>query len=119
MTGLKEYIGANPALLQQYSTTAVRSHGSNPSMTGSDFAELQDEFYDAIAAEPVSSDDESDDDKGSDEVSFFNLCINYNKIFNRIGYYMCLRGLKQRKLTSSVMLYNLILTQFVRSTKSN
>ncbi|ESW10426.1 hypothetical protein PHAVU_009G208400 [Phaseolus vulgaris] len=67
VAGLKEYIGANPALLQQYSTTAVRSHGSNPSMTGSDFAELQDEFYDAIAAEPVSSDDESDDDKGSDE----------------------------------------------------
>ncbi|KAK7354404.1 hypothetical protein VNO80_19865 [Phaseolus coccineus] len=67
VAGLKEYIGANPALLQQYSTTAVRSHVSNPSMTGSDFAELQDEFYDAIAAESSSSDDESDDDKGSDE----------------------------------------------------
>jgi len=90
MTGLKEYIGANPALLQQYATSAVRSHVSNPSMTGSDFAEqeIQDEFYDAIAAESSSSDDESDDNKGSDEVSFFNLCINCKKIFNRNGYYV-------------------------------
>ncbi|XP_014499009.1 protein ENHANCED DISEASE RESISTANCE 2-like [Vigna radiata var. radiata] len=67
VAGLKEYIGANPALLQQYASNAVRSHSSHPSLTSSDFADdIQDEFYDAIAAES-SSDDDTDDDKGSDQ----------------------------------------------------
>ncbi|XP_017421374.2 protein ENHANCED DISEASE RESISTANCE 2-like [Vigna angularis] len=67
VAGLKEYIGANPALLHQYASNAVRSHSSHPSLTSSDFAdEIQDEFYDAIAAES-SSDDDTDDDKGSDQ----------------------------------------------------
>jgi len=84
MTGLKEYIGANPIMLHH----GVRSHSSHPSLTSSDFAdqEIQDEFYDAIAAESISSDDDTDDDKGSDQVSFFNLRINYKKSFRLLCY---------------------------------
>ncbi|CAJ1975570.1 unnamed protein product [Sphenostylis stenocarpa] len=65
----QEYIGANPTLLQQYGTTVSHSHVSSASMSSSDFAEaeMQDEFYDAIAAESSSSDDVSDDDKGHDQ----------------------------------------------------
>ncbi|KAK7411623.1 hypothetical protein VNO78_03058 [Psophocarpus tetragonolobus] len=63
VAGLKEYIGANPTLLQY--GTSVHSQISNASMSNSDFvnAEIQDEFYDAIADESFSSDEESDEDK--------------------------------------------------------
>ncbi|TKY73074.1 ENHANCED DISEASE RESISTANCE 2 [Spatholobus suberectus] len=69
VAGLKEYIGANPAVLQQYATTVVHSQISNTSMSSSEFvdAKVQDEFYDAIAAESLSSDEESDEDKELDK----------------------------------------------------
>ncbi|XP_027338393.1 protein ENHANCED DISEASE RESISTANCE 2-like [Abrus precatorius] len=68
VAGLKEYIGANPALHQQYATTVVHSKISDASMSPAAYidAEVQDEFYDAIAAES-SSDEESDEDKELDQ----------------------------------------------------
>ncbi|KAF1870607.1 hypothetical protein Lal_00025924 [Lupinus albus] len=64
VAGLKEYIGANPAVhqLQQYATTDVHSKISDASTTSAEYgkAEVQDEFYDAIAAESSTSDEESD-----------------------------------------------------------
>ncbi|CAL0320155.1 unnamed protein product [Lupinus luteus] len=68
---LKEYIGANPAVhqLQQYATTDVHSKISDASMTSAEYgkAEVQDEFYDAIAAESSTSDEESDEELDQQE----------------------------------------------------
>lgn len=54
-------------------------------MSKSEFvdSEMQDEFYDAISAESLSSDEESDEDMELDQVSFFNLLINHKKVFTR------------------------------------
>ncbi|KAK2396645.1 protein ENHANCED DISEASE RESISTANCE [Trifolium repens] len=64
VAGLKEYIGANPALHQQDVVTVVHSKISSISLSGAEYenAEVQDEFYDAIAAESLTSDEESDED---------------------------------------------------------
>ncbi|XP_029124554.1 protein ENHANCED DISEASE RESISTANCE 2-like isoform X2 [Cajanus cajan] len=68
VAGLKEYLGANPSLLQQ-NGTSVHSQIANASMSGSEFAdaEVQEEFYDAIAAESLTSDEESDDEDEDDK----------------------------------------------------
>ncbi|KAK7304773.1 hypothetical protein VNO77_42660 [Canavalia gladiata] len=86
VAGLKEYIGASPALHQQNATTVVHSKISDASMSTVQFVdtEVQDEFYDAIAA-ASSSDEESDEDKELDQVSF-NLLFNYKKVLNRNGF---------------------------------
>ncbi|KAJ1428965.1 pleckstrin-like [Sesbania bispinosa] len=65
MVGLKEYIGANPTLHQQDATTVVHPKISGVSMTSADFEnmEVQDEFYDAIADESSTSDEESDEEQ--------------------------------------------------------
>ncbi|XP_057968358.1 protein ENHANCED DISEASE RESISTANCE 2-like isoform X2 [Malania oleifera] len=65
VAGLKEYIGANPALKAETSTTIIHSKISDSS-SGSEFedSEVQDEFYDAIAADSSSEDEESDNDEG-------------------------------------------------------
>lgn len=86
--GLNEYIGANLNLVQQYATS-IHSQTSNASMSKSEFvdSEMQDEFYDAISAESLSSDEESDEDMELDQVSFFNLLINHKKVFTRNWYY--------------------------------
>ncbi|KAJ1436958.1 START-like domain superfamily [Sesbania bispinosa] len=62
---LKEYIGANPTLHQQDATTVVHPKISGVSMTSADFEnmEVQDEFYDAIADESSTSDEESDEEQ--------------------------------------------------------
>jgi hypothetical protein len=66
-SGLKEYIAANPALHQENATTIVDSKISDTSISSSEYEdEVQDEFYDAIAAESSSSDEESDDDEKHD-----------------------------------------------------
>ncbi|KAK7304122.1 hypothetical protein RJT34_15186 [Clitoria ternatea] len=80
VAGLKEYIGANPTLFEQASPVAHFKR-SNTSMCAADFAhiELQEEFYDAIAAESPSSDEESDEDKELDHKVSFSLLINYDK----------------------------------------
>ncbi|XP_019441179.1 PREDICTED: protein ENHANCED DISEASE RESISTANCE 2-like [Lupinus angustifolius] len=69
VAGLKEYIAANPALHQEYATTVVDSKISDGSTSSYEYEdEMEDEFYDAIAGESSSSDEESDDnlklDKG-------------------------------------------------------
>ncbi|OIW19086.1 hypothetical protein TanjilG_06395 [Lupinus angustifolius] len=69
VAGLKEYIAANPALHQEYATIVVHSKISDGSM--------EDEFYDAIAGQSSSDDEESDDDLKLDKVSFFST---YNKL---------------------------------------
>ncbi|KAG7030348.1 Protein ENHANCED DISEASE RESISTANCE 2 [Cucurbita argyrosperma subsp. argyrosperma] len=68
VAGLKEYVLANPALNLETLPTVVRSKVSDVSITNSvyDDGEPQDEFYDAIAADSSSSEDESDDDKELD-----------------------------------------------------
>ncbi|WJX95974.1 hypothetical protein P8452_77233 [Trifolium repens] len=67
VSSLKEYIAANPALHQENATTIVDSKISDTSISSSEYEdEVQDEFYDAIAAESSSSDEESDDDEKHD-----------------------------------------------------
>ncbi|KAJ4846793.1 hypothetical protein Tsubulata_014108 [Turnera subulata] len=64
VSGLKEYIGANPALKFEYTTTVVRTKFSDGAISNGEYddTEVQDEFYDAIAADTSSSSDESDGD---------------------------------------------------------
>ncbi|KAK1292982.1 hypothetical protein QJS10_CPB17g00248 [Acorus calamus] len=66
VAGLREYFGANPALTYDSSTTI--SNISNASSVSSEFedSEVQEEFYDAIAADECLEDEDSDDD---DEIS--------------------------------------------------
>ncbi|KAL0334066.1 UNVERIFIED_CONTAM: protein ENHANCED DISEASE RESISTANCE 2-like [Sesamum angustifolium] len=63
-SGLKEYIGANPALTSESSTTIIHSKVSDFSGSNSEFedAEGADEFYDAIAGDSSSSDEDSDNE---------------------------------------------------------
>lgn len=74
-SGLKEYVLANPGLNFETLPTVVRSKISDVSITNSDYddGEPQDEFYDAIAADTSSSEDDSDNDKapGNKVVLFF------------------------------------------------
>ncbi|XVF48476.1 hypothetical protein PTKIN_Ptkin03bG0193400 [Pterospermum kingtungense] len=71
VSGLKEYIGANPSLNCQVSTMVVQSKVSDVSTSSCEFEdlELQDEFYDAIAGDSSSSseDEESEDDADNKE----------------------------------------------------
>ncbi|CAK9166041.1 unnamed protein product, partial [Ilex paraguariensis] len=62
--GLKEYIGANPALTFESSTTVIQSNISDVSGSNSELgdSEMADEFYDAIGADSSSEDDDSDND---------------------------------------------------------
>lgn len=65
VAGLKEYFGANPALTFESSATVVQSKISDVSVCSTEYedAEVNDEFYDAIAADsPSSSSDEDSDD---------------------------------------------------------
>ncbi|KAK2993672.1 hypothetical protein RJ640_009487 [Escallonia rubra] len=61
---LKAYIGANPALTGEASTTVVRSKTANISAPTEEFedAEGADEFYDAVAPDSSSDDDDSDNE---------------------------------------------------------
>lgn len=63
-SGLKDYIGANPTLRLESSTTVVQSKISDVSASNIEFedAEGADEFYDAIADGSSSSDDDDDSD---------------------------------------------------------
>lgn len=87
MVGLREYIGANPTLHQQDATTVVHSKISSFSMSSAEYeedAEVQDEFYDAIAAESFSSDEESDEeDEKLDKKVSLNPHVNYYKVYDR------------------------------------
>lgn len=64
-SGIKEYVGANPALASVFSTTIVHSKSSDLSGSNSEFedAEGADEFYDAT---DDSSSDEDDNDNEND-----------------------------------------------------
>ncbi|CAN0838553.1 Protein ENHANCED DISEASE RESISTANCE 2 [Linum grandiflorum] len=61
VAGLKEYIGASPALRVESSTTVVRSKSSMGSIDF-DAAEVNDEFYDATDGESSSDEEEGDSD---------------------------------------------------------
>ncbi|KAK7388537.1 hypothetical protein VNO78_23356 [Psophocarpus tetragonolobus] len=64
VSGLKEYIAANPALHHENATTIVHSKLSDASISSAEYEdEMQDEFYDAVTADSSSSDEESDDDQ--------------------------------------------------------
>lgn len=77
-SGLKEYIAANPALHQENATTIVHSKISDSSISISEYEdEVQDEFYDAIAAESSSSGEESDDEEKHDPKVCSFFFINY------------------------------------------
>ncbi|GAB4828180.1 hypothetical protein Ancab_035097 [Ancistrocladus abbreviatus] len=62
MAGLKEYIGANPALTFKFHTTVIDSKTSNRNVSNVayDNSVVADEFYDATA--DLSDDEDSDDD---------------------------------------------------------
>lgn len=76
LSGLKEYIGANPALKCESSTTFIRSKISEVSISNAEYDEsdVKDEFYDAISTDS-SSEDESDNDALDHKVfpSLFSL----------------------------------------------
>lgn len=59
---MKEYIGANPALKFETSTTVIQSKVSEVSVSTAEFeeSEVKDEFYDAMSADSSSSDEELD-----------------------------------------------------------
>ncbi|KAH9654565.1 START domain-containing protein [Citrus sinensis] len=61
---LKEYIGANPALKNESATVVVHSKFSDVSSSNGYYedVEVQEQFYDAIAADSSSSEDEDSDD---------------------------------------------------------
>ncbi|CAM8942586.1 unnamed protein product [Rhodiola kirilowii] len=63
VSGLKEYIEANPTLKYESPATLMQSKFSDVSLSSSDYeeSEAQDEFYDAIAGDSSSSDDDDDD----------------------------------------------------------
>ncbi|XP_044464101.1 protein ENHANCED DISEASE RESISTANCE 2 isoform X2 [Mangifera indica] len=65
VAGLKEYIGANPNLKTGSSSMVVQSKFSDASSSIGDYEDeedVQDQFYDAIAADSASSEDEESDD---------------------------------------------------------
>ncbi|KAH9654559.1 START domain-containing protein [Citrus sinensis] len=64
VAGLKEYIGANPALKNESATVVVHSKFSDVSSSNGYYedVEVQEQFYDAIAADSSSSEDEDSDD---------------------------------------------------------
>ncbi|OIS97178.1 PREDICTED: protein ENHANCED DISEASE RESISTANCE 2-like [Nicotiana attenuata] len=64
VAGLKEYIGANPALTFESSTVVLHSKTSSVSTTSNELEDTvgSDEFYDAIGDESSSSDEDSDDE---------------------------------------------------------
>ncbi|GLT85395.1 hypothetical protein SLE2022_035860 [Rubroshorea leprosula] len=63
VSGLKEYIGANPALKSESSTMIVHSKYFDIPGSSGDYedSEIRDEFYDAIAGDSSSSSDEEDE----------------------------------------------------------
>lgn len=71
VSGLKEYIGANPALPSAFSTTIVHSKSSDLSESNSEFedAEAGDEFYDATD-DSSSEDDDSNNGVEVKKVQF-------------------------------------------------
>lgn len=80
-SGLKEYIGANPALKVESVTTVIHSKISDVSLSNGEFeedSEVQDEFYDAIAADSSSSseDEGSDNDEEHDKKVFSFLPLS-------------------------------------------
>ena len=66
VSGLKEYIGANPSLSCESSSMVIQSKLSDDSTSSGEFEDVEphDEFYDAIAGDSSSSseDEESEDD---------------------------------------------------------
>ncbi|XWS17753.1 hypothetical protein CRYUN_Cryun33cG0094600 [Craigia yunnanensis] len=79
VAGLKEYIGANPSLNCESSTMVVQSKLSDVSTSSGEFedVELQDEFYDAIAGDSSSSEEdegsEDDADKKEKKIKLKNV----------------------------------------------
>ncbi|GMN47207.1 hypothetical protein TIFTF001_016385 [Ficus carica] len=68
VSGLKEYISANPALKFESATTVVKSKFSHVSIpNGENEEEAPEEFYDAVGGDSSSSDEESDDDGEFDQ----------------------------------------------------
>ena len=79
LSGLKEYIAANPAFKFEHSSTVVHSKMSD-AISGSEYedSEEQDEFYNAIIADSSSEEEEeeSDDDhEGGRKVIFLSWKI--------------------------------------------
>lgn len=72
VSGLKEYIGANPSLNCQSATMVVQSKRSDVSTSSCEFEdELHDEFYDAIAGDSSSSEEEESEEDADNKVILF------------------------------------------------
>lgn len=80
VAGIKEYIGANPCLVYESSTTVVHSKLSDVSLSNGEHeeGEVQDEFYDAIAANSSSSSE--DEESGSDEHDKKNMKVKLRNV---------------------------------------
>lgn len=71
VSGLREYIAANPTLKLDSATTVVHSKITDVSVSNEEYEDggMQEQFYDAIAADS-SSEDDSDDDEEVDKKVF-------------------------------------------------
>lgn len=96
--GLKEYIGANPALTFESSTVVVQSKTSGVSTSSNELEDaIGDEFYDAIGTDSSSSDEDSDDEVSPKQVCSFSCSIKSRAIvpetvwFNYLAFepFMC------------------------------
>lgn len=85
-SGLKEYIGANPAITSGSSSTVVQSNASDFSGLISEFedAEAADQFYDAIADDSSSS---SEDEDSDNEIEVNKVYVYYGGCKNWIIYF--------------------------------
>lgn len=98
-SGLKEYMGANPALKTEHATMIVQSKFSDVSSTNGDYEdeEVQDQFYDAIAEDSSSSEDEDSDDSGElDKKVFFLILIEDRVLSEKSGKLEKLKLLQNR-----------------------
>ncbi|CAN1172283.1 Protein ENHANCED DISEASE RESISTANCE 2 [Linum perenne] len=75
VAGLKEYIGASPALRVESSTTVIRSKNSDGNIAAIDYddVEVKDEFYDAISGDSSSSSPSSSDVQQDRRVKLKNV----------------------------------------------
>ncbi|KAL2465615.1 Protein of unknown function (DUF1336) [Abeliophyllum distichum] len=62
VAGLKEYVGANPALTSVSSTTVFQSKISHFSSSSGEDSQVADEFYDAVSDDSSSEDEDDDND---------------------------------------------------------
>lgn len=99
VSGLRAYIGANPALTCASSTTLVDTKTSDVSGCISEFedAEMAEEFYDAIAADSSSSSSSDDEEEEDGDAQLDNKRVK----LKNVSWAIARLALKAKKATDS------------------